>query len=161
MTCMSELPEPTERELAILRVLWDGGEMTVRQVHEALRDDLPIVQNTVQAFLRTMTQKGLVDYRAEGRSFVYRAVLPRDQTSRSMVSGVLQRVFDGAIDQLVESALSLRRPTEEEVDKLRELLDEAENRARGRGGMRGKAGPSAKKTSRTKKARNSRKGGMR
>ena len=53
-------PEPTERELQILKVLWEQGEASVRQVYEALRDELPIVQNTVQAFLRTMEAKGLV-----------------------------------------------------------------------------------------------------
>ena len=125
---MSELPQPTERELLILKVLWDGGDQTVREVYESLRDHTPIVQNTVQAFLRTMEQKGLVAHRMAGRSFVYRAVLRRDQTSRSMLSGILQRVFDGAIDQLVESALELRRPTQKELDKLRTLLDGAEKR---------------------------------
>ncbi len=69
--------EPTGRELAILKVLWVRGEATVREVYEALRDDLGIVQNTVQAFLRTMTDKGLVEHRTVGRSFVYRATVER------------------------------------------------------------------------------------
>ncbi|MEM6571968.1 MAG: BlaI/MecI/CopY family transcriptional regulator, partial [Planctomycetota bacterium] len=68
-------PVPTDRELTILRVLWGRGEATVRDVYEALRDDLPIVQNTVQAFLRAMADKGLVTFRTEGRSFVYRATV--------------------------------------------------------------------------------------
>ncbi len=125
-------PEPTERELEILKVLWDGGEMTVRAVYEALRDRLPIVQNTVQAFLRTMEEKGLVAHRVEGRSFVYRAVPPRRQTTKRMVSSVLERVFDGAIDQLVARALEHRRPSAAELARLRQLLDDAERRARGR-----------------------------
>ena len=51
---MAEKVAPTERELDILKVLWDRGEATVRDVYEELRQRLPIVQNTVQAFLRTM-----------------------------------------------------------------------------------------------------------
>ena len=51
---MGQVPQPTERELAILKVLWDRGEATVQEVYRTLRDELPIVQNTVQAFLRTM-----------------------------------------------------------------------------------------------------------
>ena len=129
---MPETPRPTERELEILKVLWDGGEMTVRQVYEALRDRVPIVQNTVQAFLRTMEQKGLVRHRIDGRSFVYRALRPRELTSRGVVGSVLERVFDGALDQLVASALEHRRPSAEELVKLRALLDEAERKARGR-----------------------------
>ena len=126
---MSVIPDPTDHELAILKVLWERGEMSVREVYQALRGDLPIVQNTVQAFLRTMEQKGLVQHRAEGRTFVYRAVPQREQTSQRMVSNVLQRVFDGALDQLVESALSLRKPNDAEIQKLKKLLAEAEGRA--------------------------------
>lgn len=130
---MADLPDPTERELAILKVLWERGELTVREVYEALRVELPIVQNTVQAFLRTMEQKGLVKHREVGRSFVYRAVPQREQTTRRLVSNVLQSVFDGAIDQLVESALALRKPSAAELEKLRELLEAAEQRAARRG----------------------------
>ena len=129
---MTAIPDPTERELAILKVLWDHGPKSVREVYEILREDIPIVQNTVQAFLRTMEEKGLVQHRAEGRTFIYSAVPRRDQTSRKMVSNVLQRVFDGAIDQLVESALEVRRPSAAELAKLRRLLKNAEGGAANR-----------------------------
>jgi len=75
---MTAIPDPTERELAILKVLWDHGDRSVREVYEILREDLPIVQNTVQAFLRTMEEKGLVQHRVEGRTFIYSAVPRRD-----------------------------------------------------------------------------------
>lgn len=125
---MTAAPEPTERELQILKVLWDRGEATVREVYEALRDEVPIVQNTVQAFLRVMEDKGLVAHRTEGRSFVYRARVRRDSTGRSLLSGVLEGVFDGALDQLVASALSIKRPNRAELDRLRALLAEFEAR---------------------------------
>jgi predicted transcriptional regulator len=82
----------------------------------------PIVQNTVQAFLRTMEDKGLVRHCTEGRTFIYQPVPQRAETEQRLVSGVLQRVFDGAIDQLVQSALSLRKPTAEELSKLEDLI---------------------------------------
>lgn len=113
---------PTERELEILKVLWDRGEASVREVYESMRSDAGIVQNTVQAFLRTMEEKGLVRHRVEGRTFIYQPVPRRAETERRLVSGVLERVFDGAMDQLVQSALSLRRPTAAELDKLEELI---------------------------------------
>ena len=113
---------PTERELEILKVLWERGEGSVREVYEAMRPDAGIVQNTVQAFLRTMEEKGLVRHRVEGRTFIYQPVPRRAETERRLVSGVLERVFDGAIDQLVQSALSLRRPTAAELEKLEELI---------------------------------------
>src|SRR6266576_7189944 len=120
---------PTERELEILKVLWDRGESSVREVFEAMSAGAAagagIVQNTVQAFLRTMEEKGLVRHRVEGRTFIYSPV-PQDQaTKQKLVSRVLHRVFDGAIDQLVQSVLSLRQPTNEELGKIETLLREA------------------------------------
>ncbi len=125
---MPSTPIPTDRELAILEVLWHRGEATVRQVYEALRDELPIVQNTVQAFLRTMTDKGLVIHRIEGRSFVYRAAVAPEATRASLLNRVLQRAYDGALDRLVEGAIGLTPPTSEELARLRALLDRVEPR---------------------------------
>jgi predicted transcriptional regulator len=120
---MTNPTPPTERELEILKILWDLGEGSVRAVYERMRQaHAPIVQNTVQAFLRTMEDKGLVRHRTQGRTFVYRPVPGRGETEQRLVSGVLDRVFDGAIDQLVQSALSLRKPTAQELDRLEELL---------------------------------------
>ncbi len=124
-------PPPTERELAILKVLWDRSEGTVREVYEALRDDLGIVQNTVQAFLRTMTDKGLVTYRTEGRSFVYRAAVRPEATRKKLLERVLTRAYDGALDRLVEGAIGLKSPSKDELQQLRDLLDRYEADAAG------------------------------
>ena len=117
--------EPTERELQILKILWSRGEATVREVYEEMSKSLPIVQNTVQAFLRTMEEKGQVKHRVEGRSFIYQPVPQDHATKQRLVSRVLHRVFDGAMDQLVQSVLSLRQPTPDELAKLEALIDEA------------------------------------
>lgn len=122
---MSEKVTPTERELEILKVLWDHGEATVRDVYEELRQRLPIVQNTVQAFLRTMEDKGLVRHRLEGRTFIYQPVLPRDETTQHLAGQLLQRAFDGAIDQLVQSVLELRPPTQDELTRLEAMIARA------------------------------------
>lgn len=114
---------PTDRELEILKVLWDAGPASVREVYEAMsRRSAGIVQNTVQAFLRTMEEKGLVRHRTEGRSFIYEPLLRPDEARRTMVGRVLQRVFDGALDQLVQSALDARPPSRQEIEKLEELI---------------------------------------
>jgi len=66
----NEFGPPTERELEILKILWERGRASVREVYEEMRRSAPIVQNTVQAFLRTMEDKGLVRHEVEGRTFV-------------------------------------------------------------------------------------------
>src|SRR5260370_42700229 len=84
-----------------------------------------MLQNTVQAFLRTMEEKGLVGHRLEGRTFIYRPSSERQQTTRHLAGQLLQRAFDGAVDQLVQSVLSLRQPTVEELSRLEALIAHA------------------------------------
>lgn len=122
---MAKPPTPTEREMEVLKVLWERGEATVREVHAEMSRRLPIVQNTVQAFLRTMEEKGLVRHRVEGRTFIYCPVPKRDETHRRLAERLLEGVFDGAIDQLVQSVFSLRKPTAEELAQLERLIEEA------------------------------------
>lgn len=122
---MSPEPTPTERELEILKILWQRGEATVREVHQQISRKLPMVQNTVQSFLRTMEEKGLVRHRVEGRTFIYQPVLQRDKTNQRLVLRLLQRAFDGAVDQLVQSVLSLQQATPEELTRLEALIADA------------------------------------
>jgi len=136
--------KPTERELEILDVLWACQEATVREVYEKLRDrKVPIVQNTVQAFLRTMEEKDLVAHRVKGRSFVYRPLIKKQNTQSEIVSGVLKRVFGGAVDQLVRSAFDAKPPTAEELDELEALIAKTRKDAQSspvKGGRRKKGG---------------------
>lgn len=118
---------PTERELDILKILWANGESTVRQVYEEIRKEFPIVQNTVQALLRTMEEKGLVSHRIDGRAFVYRPKAKREGTTRAMVGKLLDTAFDGAVDQLVQSLFSHRSPSEDELKRLTQLIRKHKN----------------------------------
>ncbi|MEO2237415.1 MAG: BlaI/MecI/CopY family transcriptional regulator, partial [Candidatus Poseidoniia archaeon] len=77
-------------------------------------------------FLRIMEEKELVSHTTRGRSFVYRAELPRAETSENLLSGMLDDVFDGALDALVASAFALKPPSKGELERLRELLAQHE-----------------------------------
>jgi BlaI family transcriptional regulator, penicillinase repressor len=116
---------PTERELEILKILWEQEEATVRQVYEQMSQSVPIVQNTVQAFLRTMEEKELVIHRLEGRSFIYSANVQKQVTNQQLASSMLQKVFDGAMDQMVQSVISAKQPSAEELEQLEKLIKAA------------------------------------
>ena len=108
-------------------MLWDRGEGSVRDVYDAIRERLPIVQNTVQAFLRTDGAEG--PRRASDRRSDVRVPAcdpPASRLARRFSAECSNERFDGALDQLVESALSLRQPTDDELARLRKLLAEAE-----------------------------------
>ncbi len=116
---------PTQRELEILKILWDFGPASVRDVHERMTAHDPLAQNTVQTFLRIMEDKGLVEHVAAGRAFIYKPLYTRQRT----VSRFLQTVCDGAVDQLVLHAVTDRGLTEGECRELERLIDNARKTA--------------------------------
>jgi BlaI family transcriptional regulator, penicillinase repressor len=117
---------PTDREIEILKVLWEIGEGSVREVLAQMAPAGELHFNTVQTQLRTMDQKGLVSHRRDGRTLIYRAKYSRDQES----SRFLNQVFNGSVDQMVLSMLSAERLKPETLDELEELIKEARKKKR-------------------------------
>ena len=123
-----ELPKPTEAELAILRVLWERGPSTVRDVTQALRDERGTGYTTALKLMQIMTEKGLVQRNDSQRTHVYEAVVPAEQTQKQLVSDLLERAFGGSAQKLVLQALAGRKASREDLAEIRELLDEMEKK---------------------------------
>ena len=119
-------PRPTDGELEILRILWDRGEATVREVHEVLDARHPTGYTTVLKLLQIMTEKGLVQRDASERAHVYQARVPREDTERQLVGDLLERAFAGSASSLVMRALSSKRTSPEDLARIRRHLDEIE-----------------------------------
>src|SRR5262245_27240785 len=100
--------------MEILKVLWDLGEGSVREVHERMVEKSDLHFNTIQTQLRIMDTKKLVSHRRVGRTFIYRPLCSREQVS----SQFLHKVFDGALDQLVLSMLSAEKVGSSELAEL-------------------------------------------
>jgi BlaI family transcriptional regulator, penicillinase repressor len=109
---------PSERELEILKVLWELGPASVREVHERLCPNGEAAFNTVQTLLRIMEDKGLVEHKAQGRTFIYAAKHSREKVT----SRFLHKVFDGALDQLVLSLLQAEDASTDELKELERLI---------------------------------------
>ena len=120
-------PAPSGREIEILKILWELGPATVRDVHQRMSQDTPLAFNTVQTLLRIMDEKGLVKHRLRGRTFVYTARHRREhETSR-----LLDKLFDGAVDQFVVSLLRTSDPSASELKRLEEIIAAARKRKEG------------------------------
>jgi predicted transcriptional regulator len=117
----SPLPRPTASELAILRVLWERGPSTVRQVHETLGRETRYT--TILKFLQIMAEKGLVARDEAARSHVYRATQREGTTQRQLVKDLLERAFGGSTQALVLQALSAKRASAADIAEIRRLLD--------------------------------------
>jgi predicted transcriptional regulator len=120
---LERIPSPTPRELEILKVLWELGPSTVREVHQhsfAQRGD---AFNTIQTMLRLMAsdKKRLVKARLDGRTFVYTAAFSRDDTTRRFVD----QVFGGAAADMVQSLLRGEPLSPDEIEQMQAMIDEA------------------------------------
>lgn len=123
---MDDLPTPTPRELEMLKVLWDRGPSSVRDVLRALQGREPdLAYTTVQTLLRIMADKGLVHHEAVGRTFIYTAHFTRDDSA----ARYLDRVFDGAAGDLVSSLLQSESISPEELERIHALIAAARRRA--------------------------------
>jgi BlaI family transcriptional regulator, penicillinase repressor len=123
-------PRPTDAELAILRVLWERGPSTVRQVHASLHAERATGYTTVLKLLQIMAEKGLVDRDDTDRTHVYTARLSEERTQRQLLQDLLDRAFGGSALKLVMQALSTKRASPEELAQIRQLLDERERGTR-------------------------------
>ena len=123
-------PGPTERELAILQVLWECGDCTVRQIQDKLQSgrnsNSTTGYTTTLKIMQIMFEKKLLKRDELGHAHVYRAAVTRDRTQRKIVGRMLDQVFGGSAQRLVLHALSARKSTPEEQAEIRALLDEIE-----------------------------------
>jgi predicted transcriptional regulator len=116
--------QPTAGELEVLKVLWDRGPSTVREVMDTLHTARPRAYTSVMSLLNVMAEKGLVVRQPQGRAFVYRARSDRGRTLRQMVGDLLGRAFEGSATELVAHLLDQTQPSAEELDEIRRAIED-------------------------------------
>lgn len=135
---MVRTPRPTEAELAILRVLWDKGPSTVRQVNDVLSESRDTGYTTTLKLMQIMAEKGLVTRDEENRTHIYTARWSQDQTQRQLVSDLVDRAFGGSAAALVLQALSAHPASARELSEIQRLIDDYKQ-GRGASSRAGKA----------------------
>lgn len=120
--------QPTEAELAILRVLWERGPSTVRDVHEALGGDERTRYTTTLKQMQVMAEKRLVKRNASQKTHVYAAVAQEQKTESRLVSNFLDRVFGGSVQKMVIHALQSGKVSSDELAEIKRVIREWEKR---------------------------------
>jgi BlaI family penicillinase repressor len=120
---------PTEAELEILKVLWERGPRTGREVLDVLNAERKRAYTSVMSVLNIMESKGQVIRKPQGRAFVYTAKKPREKTLGKMVGNLLRRAFEGSAASLVAQVLDQSKLTPEELGKIRKTIEEYEGRS--------------------------------
>ena len=119
---------PTESELAILQILWDEGPLTVRRVNERLNDDAErsIGYTTTLKIMQLMADKGLVNRDVSNRSHVYAAAVAQERTQKNLLRRFVDKAFGGSRTQLVLRALGESNPSAEELQAIKQLIEQLE-----------------------------------
>ena len=124
-----ELPQPTDSELAILRVLWERGPSTVRDVHGVLGHIKRTGYTTALKLMQIMTDKGLVTRDESRRTHVYTAKRAAEETQKQLVADLMDRAFGGAAQAMVMRALSVKKASKEELKEIRKLVNQLEKQS--------------------------------
>lgn len=117
---------PTDRELTILRILWDNGPSTVREVNEAMNEDQDTGYTTTLKLMQIMTDKGLLRRDDSQFKHIYKPALREEKAQKQLVSDLLEKAFSGSAEKLVMRALSTKKVPAKELAKIKKILDEIE-----------------------------------
>ena len=116
----------TPQELAIMKVIWRSGTVTVRDVYETLRGRRRIAYTTVMTMMRILEDKGHLARHLEGRAYRYRPTKPEQAVVSSMVREFVQRVFDGSSQPLLQHLVRHGHLTARDREELLRLIKEAQ-----------------------------------
>lgn len=117
------MESPSDLELQVLAIVWERGEVSVRDVLENLPDGRPRAYTTVLSVLQTMEKKGLVASRREGKANLYRALVEQERLLGSLLRRMVRQVFGGRPAAMMECLLGESRVSREELAELREIIE--------------------------------------
>ena len=115
----------TDQELEIMKIVWERGSATVRDVYEELLKERKIAYTTVMTMMNILERKGHLKKQTEGRSFLYQPVRPKRQVVGAMVREFLDRVFGGSAETLLVQLVQDRRLTERDLAELARRIRKA------------------------------------
>lgn len=120
----------TEAELRLMRLLWRSGECTVQDMVSAMPAESRLAYTSVLTTVRILETKGYVEHRAEGRAFVYSAVVAEEHAQQSEVGHVIRRFFGNSRERLMLALLGDGQVSPEELETLKRAIADAESATR-------------------------------
>lgn len=118
--------KPTDAELEILRLIWQNGPSTVRQINDLLNEKKTVGYTTTLKLLQIMAQKGIVRADKSDRSHVYTALYKEDETQHQLLDQLLQAAFGGSAKKLVMQALGNGKTSRSELEEIKSLISKLE-----------------------------------
>ena len=118
--------KPTDSELEVLALIWQHGELTVRQINDQIKKSRNIGYTTTLKIMQIMYEKGMLTRQKEGKTHIYNAVEPRQKTQLGLLTKMVKTVFHGSSKDLVMQALGSENTSKEELAEIRAYLEKLE-----------------------------------
>lgn len=119
---------PTPGELEVLKIVWELGPSSSRDVLLLLNEDgKDRAYTSVASLMNVMVEKGLLKRKQNGRAFVYSAVVAKKRTLSELLSDLVGRAFEGSAGQLVAHLVESGKLSQAELDQIRQAIDEHQN----------------------------------
>jgi len=112
----------TEQELEIMKIVWDRGNATVRDVYETLLERRRVAYTSVMTMMNILEQKGHLKRKQVDRAYLYESTKPRAQVTRGMVREFVDRVFNGSAEPLLLHRVEDEKLTEKDLDEMKRLI---------------------------------------
>ena len=120
-------PILTEGELRLMNILWEQGSATVKDITEVLAESEGLAYTTVLSTLQTLTKKGVVKPKKQGRAFVYYPLVKQKEARKSAIGYIKSRFFGGSAKSLVLNVLENEELDEDTLDRLKTLIAEKDS----------------------------------
>ena len=117
-----------ELQLKIMKVLWENGDSSVGQIQQILKEEREFAITTISTILQRLYKREIVNYRKEGRQFIYTASISEFDTQSSMTSNLVDQLFDGKSSILVNHLLEADSFESDELEQLKKMIEEAQKR---------------------------------
>jgi BlaI family penicillinase repressor len=118
----------TDHELELMRIIWERGEATVRDVYEDLLRRRRIAYTTVMTTMKTLEQKGYLKSSQQDRAFLYRPARPKAKVIKDMVRQFIDRVFEGSAQPLLVHLLRERHISESDIDYIDRVVKQGNSK---------------------------------
>lgn len=124
----NNLPALSDVQLGIMNAVWEKGEATVTEVWDEISRKRNVARTTIMTLMARLEEKGWLKHRTVSPTYIYSATCARDESSKEIISGVLDNVFNGSTENLVMALLDHKNVSRKELSRIKKIIKQAEGR---------------------------------
>ncbi len=109
-------------ELQVMKLIWDSGTATVRDVWEKLYPGKRLAYTTIATVMRKLEGKGFLKHDEKDRTYIYRPVLDQDEVSQGLLGDLIDGLFDGSAAKLVTTLIQSERITGKDLEQIQRMI---------------------------------------